>query len=81
MLDSAWGKAFNLHFNTLDAIDLPGDHFSPGGPYFQEDVAGPALSAPGGAFTIGDGVSTGLTFDWDAFGRLGTLAFRQLCDG
>jgi O-succinylbenzoate synthase len=31
MLDSAWGKAFNLHFNTLDAIDLPGDHFSPGG--------------------------------------------------
>jgi L-alanine-DL-glutamate epimerase-like enolase superfamily enzyme len=80
MLDSAWGKAFNLNFNALDAIDLPGDHFSPSGAYFTKDVAGPALSAPDGLFTLGNGVSTGLTFEWDAFNELGELVYEQSFD-
>jgi len=80
MLDSAWGKAFNLNFNALDAIDLPGDHFSPSGAYFAQDVATPALSAPDGVFSLGDGVSTGLQFDWDAFDDLAELVFEQSFD-
>ena len=75
MLDSAWGKAFNLNFNGLVAIDLPGDHFSPSGAYFEQDVAGPPLVASDGKYALGDGVSTGLTFDWDAFEELGELLF------
>ena len=48
MLDTAWGKAFNLDLNALDAIDLPGDHFSPGGAYFERDiVTEPLVSASG----------------------------------
>jgi O-succinylbenzoate synthase len=77
MLDSAWGKAFNLNFNTLEEIDLPGDHFSPSGAYFKQDLAGPELAAPDGVYHIGDGVSTGLTFDWDAFAQLGELVYEQ----
>jgi O-succinylbenzoate synthase len=77
MLDSAWGKAFNLNFNGLPAIDLPGDHFSPSGAYFEQDLAGPALVATDGTFTLGDGVSTGLTFDWTAFERMGEKLFSE----
>lgn len=72
MLDSAWGKAMNLQFNGLDSIDLPGDHFSPGGPYFEQDLTVEPLSAPNGIFTLGDGVSTGVEFDWKTFEQLGT---------
>lgn len=72
MLDSAWGKAMNLQFNGLECIDLPGDHFSPGGPYFEQDLTLEPLSAPNGIFTLGDGVSTGVEFDWAAFEKLGT---------
>lgn len=79
MLDSAWGKAANLNFNALAAIDLPGDHFSPSGAYFVKDVASPELAAPAGTFKLGNGTSTGLTFDWDAFAELGTLEFTQDC--
>jgi O-succinylbenzoate synthase len=53
MLDSAWGKAMNLQLNGLPAIDLPGDHFSPGGAYFEEDVTTAALVAEGGRFALG----------------------------
>ena len=72
MLDSAWTKAMNLNFNGLDCIDLPGDHFSPGGPYFERDLTLEPLSAPNGIFTLTDGISTGLTFDWQTFEELGT---------
>jgi len=75
MLDSAWGKAMNLNFNGLPEIDLPGDHFSPTGPYFEQDVVTTPLQAPGGTFTLTDAVSTGVTFDWDAFHRLATETF------
>ena len=71
MLDSAWGKAFNLNFNGLEAIDLPGDHFSPSGAYFEQDIVTTPLAATNGAYALGDGVSTGVTLDWDAFARLG----------
>lgn len=77
MLDSAWGKAFNLNYNALGAIDLPGDHFSPTGAYFEQDVTTEALAAPGGVYTMGEGVSTGLTFDWDAFGGLSEVVYEQ----
>jgi O-succinylbenzoate synthase len=77
MLDSAWGKAFNLNFNALDAITLPGDHFSPSGAYFERDVVAQPLVAPNGTFTLGDGVSTGVTLDWQAFESLGVCLFEQ----
>jgi len=75
MLDSAWGKAFNLQFNGLAAIDLPGDHFSPSGAYFARDIVTSPLTATDGAFALGDGVSTGLDLDWEAFAALGEEVF------
>lgn len=80
MLDSAWGKSFNLNFNALDAIDLPGDHFSPSGAYFVRDLTKTPLSAPGGVFTLGDGVSAGAEFDWKAFEELGEVVYEQTLD-
>lgn len=70
MLDSAWGKAMNLNFNGLTEIGLPGDHFSPGGAYFVEDLITEPLVAVDGAYTLGDGVSAGVTFDWKRFERM-----------
>ncbi len=75
MLDSGWGKAMNVNLNGLAAVDLPGDHFSPGGAYFEQDVIAQPLEAPGGVFTLGNGISAGVEFDWEAFHRLGDLAF------
>jgi O-succinylbenzoate synthase len=40
MLESALGKAANVHFSTRAEVNLPGDHVSQG-PYFREDVADP----------------------------------------
>jgi O-succinylbenzoate synthase len=81
MLDSAWGKAMNLNFNGLPEIDLPGDHFSPGGAYFVEDVAGPPLGAENGQYTLTDGVSAGVSIDWERFARMGDEIIRQECAG
>ena len=75
MLDSAWGKAFNLNFNGLAAIDLPGDHFSPSGAYFARDIVTTPLVATDGSFTLGDRVSTGVELDWEAFAALGDEVF------
>jgi O-succinylbenzoate synthase len=75
MLDSAWGKAFNLNLNALYAIDLPGDHFSPSGPYFEEDIVEQPPISRDGTYTLGNGVSTGLVFDWERFERTGTRLF------
>lgn len=80
MLDSAWGKAFNLNLNSLAAIDLPGDHFSPSGAYFEEDVVTTPLASHDGAFTLGDGVSTGVSLDWERFDRLGEKLFTHRLD-
>ncbi|MGH2617228.1 MAG: o-succinylbenzoate synthase [Thermomicrobiales bacterium] len=77
MLDSAWGKAMNLNFNGLPEIDLPGDHFSPGGAYFVEDVTETPLVAKGGTFTLTDGVSAGVAIDWPRFERQGRSVYRQ----
>lgn len=81
MLDSAWGKAFNLNLNALEAIDLPGDHFSPGGAYFEEDVVATPLAASNGEYTLGDGVSTGVVLDRERFERLGPVVFERRLDG
>lgn len=70
MLDSAWGKAMNLNFNGLPEIDLPGDHFSPGGAYFVDDLTTEPLAAVNGAFALGGGISAGVSFDWATFDRL-----------
>jgi O-succinylbenzoate synthase len=75
MLDSGWGKAMNLNLNAMKEIDLPGDHFSPGGAYFERDVIAEPLSAPGGVFTLGDGVSAGVEFDWQAFDEMSERVF------
>jgi O-succinylbenzoate synthase len=77
MLDTAWGKAFNLNLNALDAVSLPGDHFSPSGAYFEQDIVAEPLAAPNGTYTLGDGVSTGVALDWHAFERLGKRVFEQ----
>ena len=77
MLDSAWGKAMNLNLNGLPEIDLPGDHFSPGGAYFMEDVTETPLVAEAGQFTLGDGVSAGIAFDWPRFERMSEVVHRQ----
>lgn len=77
MLDSAWGKAFNLNFNALCEIDLPGDHFSPTGAYFKDDVILSSLTTTDGIFSLRDGVSTGVEFDWERFSRASELIFRQ----
>ena len=73
MLDTAWGKAFNLNFNGLAEIDLPGDHFSPTGAYFKQDLVTTPLQATNGQFALGPGVSTGVELDWDAFNALGSV--------
>lgn len=75
MLDSAWGKAMNLQVNGLPAIDLPGDHFSPGGAYFVEDVTDRPLVATDGAYTLRDGASAGVAIDWERFDKLGEKLF------
>ncbi|MCA9876517.1 MAG: o-succinylbenzoate synthase [Thermomicrobiales bacterium] len=77
MLDSAWGKAMNLNFNGLAEIDLPGDHFSPGGAYFQEDVTEEPLIAEDGQFSLSDRASTGLTFAWERFERMSQPVYQQ----
>lgn len=79
MLDSAWGKAMNLQFNGLTEIDLPGDHFSPGGAYFVEDVTQDALVATNGVYTLGDAPGVGLTFDWKRFERDASLVAELDC--
>jgi O-succinylbenzoate synthase len=77
MLDSAWGKALNLNLNALAAIELPGDHFSPTGAYFAEDVVATPLAATDGEYMLGEGVSTGVALDWERFERLGPLVFER----
>ncbi len=77
MLDSAWGKAMNLNFNGLPEIELPGDHFSPGGAYFVEDVVEAPLFAESGQYTVGNGISAGVAFDWSRFERMGKVVYRQ----
>jgi O-succinylbenzoate synthase len=79
MLDSAWGKAMNLNFNGLSEIDLPGDHFSPGGAYFVEDVTTLPLVSTNGEFALGDGVSAGIPFDWPRFERMAQVVTSQDC--
>jgi len=77
MLDSAWGKAFNLNLNGLAAIDLPGDHFSPSGAYFAHDVVAMPLVASNGEYTLGYGASTGVELDWEWFDRESETVFEQ----
>ena len=81
MLDSAWGKAMNLNLNALSAIDLPGDHFSPSGAYFERDVTVEPLVSRDGSFSLGDGVSTGVTFDWAFFDANARELFRLDLNG
>ena len=80
MLDSAWGKAFNLNLNGLPEIDLPGDHFSPTGAYFEEDVVATPLVASDGTYTLGEGVSAGVELDWERLERLGERVFEMRLD-
>lgn len=77
MLDSAWGKAMNLNFNGLPEVDLPGDHFSPSGPYFVADVTETPLVARNGQYELTDGISAGVTFDWPLFERMSERVLRE----
>ena len=77
MLDSAWGTAMNLNFNGLPEITLPGDHFSPGGAYFVEDVVETPPVATGGQFELSGGVSAGVTFNWRRFERMSQVVYEE----
>ena len=77
MLDSAWGKAMNLNFNGLPEITLPGDHFSPGGAYFVDDLTRSPLISTNGEFALSGAVSAGVEFDWTNFAKMGKEIFRQ----
>ena len=87
MLDSAWGKAMNLQLNGLPALDLPGDHFSPGGAYFEEDVTTTRPTSVDGRFALADRAGAGLEIDWERFERMGEevisldLALEQFAAG
>lgn len=76
MLDSAWGKASNLNLNTLTAFTLPGDHFSPGGIYFVEDITTKTLTCKDGVYSVGPGIGPGVEIDWEVFNRLSTPQFE-----
>ena len=80
MLDSAWGKAMNLNFNGLPEIDLPGDHFSPGGTYFVEDIVETPPVAEQGRYGLSDAISAGVTFDWPRFERMGEVVYQETFD-
>jgi O-succinylbenzoate synthase len=58
MLESALGKAANVHFSSRREVNLPGDHVSQG-PYFREDVAVP-LPGAAGSISLPDGDGWGL---------------------
>lgn len=42
MLETGWGKIFNLHLSTLQNFSLPGDN-SGTGEYYQEDIVEPEI--------------------------------------
>ncbi len=75
MLDSAWGKAFNLNFNALKEISLPGDHFSPTGSYFEEDVTKTPLVSKNGGYSLTNAVSTGCEINRRTINKLGKKLF------
>jgi len=58
MLESALGKAANVHFSSRNEVNLPGDHVGQG-PYFREDVAG-SLPCRQGTITLPEGDGWGL---------------------
>jgi len=51
MLESSWGKYFNLCFNARKELNLPGDHFAPAGEYFKSDILKEPLPLNQGVFT------------------------------
>jgi O-succinylbenzoate synthase len=58
MLESALGKACNVHFSSREEVNLPGDHVGQG-PYFREDVA-PSLPCRDGRIELPGGVGWGI---------------------
>lgn len=58
MLESALGKAANVHFSSRKEVDLPGDHVSQA-PYFKQNVA-EALEYCDGKLTVPTGTGWGL---------------------
>lgn len=58
MLESALGKACNIHFSSREEVTLPGDHISQG-PYFREDVA-QSLPCRDGRIELPEGIGWGL---------------------
>jgi hypothetical protein len=64
----------------MPEIELPGDHFSPGGAYFVEDVTETPLVAKAGQFALGDGVSAGVAIDWPRFERMGRVVYQETFD-
>lgn len=75
MIESGWGKAFNLCLNSLKEINLPGDHFSPSGSYFVKDVVAAPLVSQKGNFTIKNAVSSGVELDLKTLKKLGKKIF------
>ena len=70
MLETSWGKSFNLNFNSLKEVNLPGDHFSPAGEYFEKSITKTKLFARNGIFKLKAKISGGLEIDWKTFSCL-----------
>lgn len=62
MLESALGKAANVHFSTRSEVTLPGDHVSQG-PYFREDLTTP-LPCVAGQIAAPEESGWGLSTGW-----------------
>ena len=77
ILDHIVWAIMNLNFNGLAEIDLPGDHFSPGGAYFVDDVTEEALVSVSGEYALTNAPGAGVTFAWDRFERMSTLVYEQ----
>ncbi|MGD8744147.1 MAG: o-succinylbenzoate synthase [Candidatus Woesebacteria bacterium] len=66
MLDSGWGKYMNMCFNSRKELTLPGDHFSPTGNYFKNDILSENLTAKKGIFKL----DKPPTIDWKSLDKL-----------
>jgi len=58
MLESALGKACNIHFSSRAEVTLPGDHISQG-PYFRDDIA-PSLACADGRIDLPEDAGWGI---------------------
>lgn len=75
MLETGWGKAFNLNLNALKEVSLPGDHFSPTGSYFEKNIITRPLLSREGKYKLTNKISTGVKINKKVFKLLTKKVF------